>query len=210
MIGRGKDPTLPWWIEHGPLPACVPIDPDSGTTERELHLRVERAFAGQPFTLWHSTGAWDRNLDLSGEQMYVLSRAPVQDLVPGFAAQGFVERHREMLTSGVMVCELLISLEGRCAAYGQVKAWLGDTPLHRAVFERCHAIERWRVAAAEDKVLLHLLYGEAPWAVEILAYHREDDGKFQHAVLDQRARELGLDAQLAELRALAAKIDTTD
>jgi hypothetical protein len=209
MTERPKDPSLPWWIQHGPLPACVPIAEESGTTERELSLRVEQAFAGQPFALWHTTSAWDRNLDLAGRQMYVISRAPVDGLVAGLAAQGFVERHRETAASGVMICELLITLQGRVADYCQVKAWLGDTPLHRDVLERCHAIERWLVATAEDKILLHVLYGETHWAADRLAFDR-DDGRLQHAVLDQRARELGLEAELAAARAVAAKMDIDD
>jgi hypothetical protein len=211
MTERPKDPSLPWWIEQGPLPPSIPVEPKHGThlNSYEFSARVRRAFDEHPFACWRDTCCWDRELDVWGYQEYVVSRASPGDLVTAAASQGLVERHRETRADGVVTSELLIILkEGRIASYCQLKAWLGDTPFHRDVLERGHHLPGgWLKAAREDEVLLWLLYAGVNHAADVLADDRDHFREIRNASLDERARALDLYGKLAEARALAAKLE---
>jgi hypothetical protein len=94
-----------------------------------------------------------------------------------------------------------------------MRVWLGDTPLIRSALDRRTNIYDDAITVQdEDRVLIALtyqnVYGHAGvgLAADIIARDRDRDRGIRHAILDERGRPLGLEAKLAEARALAEQI----
>jgi hypothetical protein len=227
MKDRAEDAPLPPWIEHGPLPPFVPQEEwtEENRTNQfetsEFFLRARQSFEGHAYASWYSSYCYDFEHERSGEIGYYLaSGARSDDALSAAASRGFVERHRETLADGVVYAELLMSFiylppQRRMlrASLCQMRVWLGDTPLIRSALDRRTNIYDDAITVQdEDRVLIALtyqnVYGHAGvgLAADIIARDRDRDRGIRHAILDERGRPLGLEAKLAEARALAEQI----
>jgi hypothetical protein len=230
MTDRPGELPLPHWIKHGPLPPFLPQEEWTEDHRRhqvadsEFGLRARRSFDGHAYASWYAVTTYDFDLECFGRVYCLISGALPDDVLSAAAARGFVERHRETLAGGVVYAELLMSFiflppqrDVLRPCHCQARVWLGDTPLIRSALDRRYNIyDDAMDVTEEDRVLLSLAYGnantfvrvvhEAAVAADIIARDRVRDRKIDHASLDARARSFGLDAKLAEARALADQI----
>jgi hypothetical protein len=200
------DATLPWWIEHGQVPPPIPVRAEHDAGSFELTLCTKRTLDGHTYASWRYESVWDQKPDLLGARCYIVSRAPVDDLVAAALSHGFVHNHRRALADGVTEAELLITFMDKRIRPCQLRVWLGDTPLIRGAIERSSDIfEGWMRVCQEDQLLLNLVYGSPGVAAEALVrdrFYRSID----HALLTTLARSLGIEARLAAARAQAEKL----